>query len=402
MLGPLKNNAAAMTGMTMSEADRREARRLEQVKAREEITTLRTWWLDRMRNSTHALREKAVLFWHGHWATSFQKVNSPFLMWQQNETFRSHALGQFEPFAQAMTRDPAMIRYLDLQASKAECPNENFARELMELFTLGEGHYTEDDIRESARAFTGYGVSQKSGGFNFVKRHHDYGTKRFFGKQGEFSGDEIVSIIVSQPRCPEFLSEKVWAFYAGRKPGNELRDKLARHYRSTGLHTGEYLREIFLSREFYSPEIMRRQIKGPVQWLVQSSNIFEVPLPPARLTQNALSQLGQVLFAPPNVKGWDEGRAWITASTLLLRYNISGELVRGETIKPGVDINKIIPPDLTPDEVCKTVGWRLFQSPMPPALAEKTKDFLEKNGDSKNARRDLLHLLLSTPEFQLT
>lgn len=367
---------------------------------KQETMELRQWWLDRMRETPNPVREKAVLFWHGHWATGIRKVRDPFLMHQQNETLRALALGPFPRLAKEITRDPAMVFYLDLQSSSAKNPNENFAREVMELFTLGEGHYSENDIAEAARAFTGYRINRETGGFRFQARMADGKTKTVLGKTGPHSGDDVIDILAATPRCSEFLAGKLWSFYAGSPPSEPLQKALGAEYRRHGMETGKLLRTIFLSREFHSPEFVRRQIKGPVQWLVQSCKQLEIPLPAARHSQPLLASLGQTLFDPPNVKGWDGGRAWIGSSTLLVRYNAAGQLVRGAGGRRP-DIDKLVPPGRPPGETAEALAWRLFQAPMPPALRDRTLEFLSENGDSPSARRDLLHLLMATPEYQL-
>ncbi|MCX6974708.1 MAG: DUF1800 family protein, partial [Verrucomicrobia bacterium] len=234
---------------------------------REQIDALRFWWLQRMRSTPNPVREKAALFWHGHWATSQMKVKAPYLIWQQNETLRAHALGNFTPFAKEITRDAAMIRYLDLNTSTARSPNENFARELMELFTLGEGNYTEMDIREAARAFAGYRTNSATGKFQLAGKLADTGNKKFFSRSGPLKGDDVVDELTSQPRCAEFIAGKIWNFYAGDTPSPALLAALAGYYRTEKLNTGSLLKKIFLSREFYSDQVVRRQIKSPVQWL---------------------------------------------------------------------------------------------------------------------------------------
>jgi uncharacterized protein (DUF1800 family) len=378
-----------------------ERRKIIKVQARERTQETRIWWIQRMASTPYPAREKCVLFWHGHWATSIQKVNDPFLVLQQNQTLRAHAFGPFAPFAKEMSKDPAMIRYLDLNSSKVGHPNENFARELMELFTLGEGHYSEVDIQEAARAFTGYRINPETGGFLFSRKNHDAGAKKIFGKSGAFDGDATVDLIVSRPQCAEFLSAKIWNFYVGEKPAGPLNQVLASEYRASGMQTGNFLERIFLSREFYSSKYRRRQIKSPVQWLIQSCKNLERPMPNPKMVQNSLEQLGQVLFAPPNVKGWDGGRAWISSSSLLLRYNLADTLVRGGG-DAAPDMEKILPAGTKPPQACDLLAWRLFQAPLNPALREKTLHLLEKNGNSEAARRDIVHLLMSTPEFQLT
>ncbi len=361
-----------------------------------QMAELRSWWLNRMRWSPFPAREKAVLFWHGHWATSAEKVKSPFAMWQQNETLRAHALGGFENMAQEISRDPAMMRYLDLAQSKRDQPNENFARELMELFTLGEGHYQEEDIQEAARAFTGYRINPTNQQFIFVERQHDAGTKSFFGFEGRFSGTDIVGFLVADPQCARFLVRKIWTFYASENPSPELVEALAQSYRRNHMDTRNLLVTIFRSREFYSPGVVRKQIKGPVQWLVQACKELELPLPGD--ASGILRQLGQTPFAPPNVKGWDGGRSWISSATLLLRYNIAGTMVQARELDP----DGILPPALEPAAACRSIGDRLFQFSMNEALRKQFLAFLNDHPPGKSIRRDLIHLMMSTPDYQLT
>jgi len=359
---------------------------------RELMAELRLWWLSRMRWSPFAAREKATLFWHGHWATSIDKVKEPFAMWQQNETLRAFSLGRFEEMARAISRDPAMMRYLDLTQSKAGKPNENFARELMELFTLGEGHYTEADIQQSARAFTGYRINPKSQQFLFAKRQADAGEKSFFGLTGNFSGDDIIGFLAANPQCPRFLANKLWIFYAGNPPSDELLDALAAEYRRSSLDTGSFLRTVFQSREFYAPQVVRHQIKSPIQWLVQLTRQMEIPLP--RDADGLLRNLGQVPFAPPNVKGWDGGRSWISSATLLARYNAAGTILasRPANLHPLLDPQK--------EDACSELIWRLFQSSLPVDLNKKFLAYAAEHGPS--GRRDLVHLMMSTPDYQIT
>jgi uncharacterized protein (DUF1800 family) len=271
----------------------------------------------------------------------------------------------------------------------------------MELFTLGEGHYSEQDVQEAARAFTGYRFNNKDGSFSLAIKQRDMGQKTIFEKTGNFDGDAVIDLIVSRPQCAEFLSAKIWNFYAGQFPPEDLKQVLASEYRASNLQTGDFLKRIFLSREFYSKQYRRHQIKSPVQWLVQTCKTLERPLPEAKASQGYLEQLGQVLFAPPNVKGWDGGRAWISSSTMLLRYNLGGALVRAKGAS-SPDLEKILPDGTPHEQACDLLAWRFFQAAMNATLREQTLRLLEKDGISPASRRDIVHLLISTPEFQLT
>ena len=397
--------------------EKRKLQRARFAGLRAEFRELRAWWLDRMRYTPHPLREKMTLFWHGHFATSSRKVRVAFSMWQQNETLRAHALGDVRELAKQISRDPAMINYLDLRRSKRQKPNENFARELMELFLLGEGVcYTEEDIQESARAFTGYRIDQKTLSFRKVKRQTDEGEKVFMEQRGTFNGDEVIDIITAQNECSEFLAGKLWRFFAASPPAPGLIEDLASHYRASGFETRAILREIFLSEAFYAPAEIRSQIKSPVQWLVQTARVLEAPLPPQPATEEALKQMGQVLFEPPNVKGWPGGRAWITSATFLFRCNLAGYIVSGRPPSlagfrrsiGGVDIplETIAPAALRndPERLCDAVSMRLINMPLEVNEREKLLAFLSAKGSpvDDETLRDFLHLVMSTPEYQVT
>lgn len=379
-----------------TDEEKQAALRMLRKESREQIVNLRSWWLNRMRWGTAPAREKAVLFWHGHWATSVEKVKIPYAIWQQNETFRRLSMGDFEPLAQAVSQDPAMIRYLDLQQSKRGQPNENFAREVMELFTLGEGHYSEQDIREAARAFTGYRIDPSTMQFRFAPWQHDEGMKEFFGFEGAFSGEDIVAMLSANPQCSRFIARKTWTFYAAENPPEPLVGELARQYRASGMIFRQLLGLIFRSREFHAETVMRSQIKGPIQWLVQACKELEIPLPDQM--EGILRDLGQVPFAPPNVKGWDGGKSWISSATLLRRYNMAGNLVKTQTL----DVDAILPGNLAPERAGQIIGQRLFGGSLPEPLRDQFSAFLQTHPNGKAARRDLIHLMMSTPYYQLT
>jgi uncharacterized protein (DUF1800 family) len=310
--------------------DQRKMRmRDEQRAEREAMGGLVHWWVGRMRHSPNPLREKMTLFWHGHFATSVQKVRQAYLMWQQNETLRRDALGNFGTMVKEISRDPAMLIWLDTQQSRRQKPNENFARELMELFTLGIGNYTEEDIREAARAFTAYKIDHTNQTFRFARFQFDGGAKKFFGQTGAFDGDEIIDLILKKPACATLISRKLWEFFAYEDPAPQLIERLAARFRELRYEIKPLMREIFASAEFYSSSAIKTQIKSPVQWMVNTSRLLQTELPGPLILGNALRQLGQLPFAPPNVKGWDGGKSWITTATLLLRYNLANFAVGG-------------------------------------------------------------------------
>jgi uncharacterized protein (DUF1800 family) len=399
------------------EKQKREAQQKIRREQAEQLRLTRAWWLDRMRYTLHPLREKMTLFWHGHFATGVDKVKTPYLMWQQNETFRARALGSFRYLAKEVSRDPAMMRYLDLQQSNREKPNENFARELMELFLLGEGvRYTEKDIKESARAFTGYRIDQQRAAFQFEPKYFDSTAKTFMGRTGPHDGDAIIDIILDQPESSAFIARKLWVYFGAENPSPALVQSLGAQLRGSNYDVKSTLREIFLSEEFYSPKVVRSQIKSPIQWLVQTSRVLEAPLPSRTALEASMSQLGQVLFAPPNVKGWEGGRAWISSSTLLFRYNLAGYIVSGKA--PALDgfrraagsvnipLERIAPPELrsNPEALCDAVSNRLLNARLEEAERKRLVEYLRERGKKIDdaSLRDFLYLMMSTPDFQLT
>jgi uncharacterized protein (DUF1800 family) len=320
-------------------------------------------------------------------------------LWRQNELFRGFAFGDFRQLAKEIPRDPAMMRYLDIANSSKSKPNENFARELMELFLLGEGNYSEEDIRESARAFTGYRIDPMSQEVRFQGQRADTGTKTFFGKTGAFTSDDIVEILVNQPQCARFITGKLWNFFAGSPPTEKTQAALAETFRSSGFQTAAVLKAMFLSPEFYSKEVMKSQIKSPVDWMVGSSKRLESPLTGSRAEQNALRDLGQSLFEPPNVKGWEGGRTWVSASTFILRCNLAGTL-----LVPPVDLKNAFPTETRkdPETLCDAACLRLLGGAAPDR--ETFLAFLKtKESPASDATvSDLLRLMMNSPEFQLT
>ena len=398
----------------------------------EEIVDLRRWWLDRMLHGPAPLLEKMTLFWHGHFATSIQKVRDAYWMWLQNDTLRRNAFGNFGVLVKKISRDPAMMIYLDLQQSRQEHPNENWARELMELFTVGIGNYSEQDIRESARTFTGYRIDMTTQQFRFPPFQQDHGTKTFMGKVGNLNGDDIIDILVSKPACAQFVGRKLWRFFVEDDPRPETVNAIAERLRAHNFEIRPVLREIFTSAEFYSDSVIGSQIKSPVQYIVQTSKLLDAPGPAPIAAQNAMRQMGQILFAPPNVKGWDGGKEWISTSTLLFRYNFANYLINGDAILPPnfqqrrqgadvgfggaarlaeqirrdpVEIGKLVPANIRdkPCEVVDLLSKRFFETRPAEKEIDTFAKYLEARGpDLTDATlRELAHLMMSTPQFQL-
>ncbi|MCB1097269.1 MAG: DUF1800 domain-containing protein [Verrucomicrobiae bacterium] len=418
------------------EMARREAQRNQRLQQRRMTQESIELWLSRMLSSQAQTREKMTLFWHGHFATSIQKVKSPLLIHQQNALFRSQALGNFKSLTHAICEDPAMMLYLDTDKNVKGRPNENFARELLELFTLGEGSgYTETDIAEAARAFTGYQLNRIVGRPTFVPRKHDRGEKTFMGKSGPFKQDDIVDIVFETPRCAEFMVAKLWEFFVYEEPADEIVKTLAKQFRDSGYEVKPLLQTIFLSNEFNSAKAMRTQIKSPVQFIVQMARELELPKVPPRIAENAMQQLGQVLYNPPNVAGWEGGRSWINTNTLLSRYNIAGFLLKGDKDGGGkaknrdkgkgnkmrerlkdrvvarmrkslIPFDRLAPLELRDDRAALIAALteRFFHADLPDKDLAKFRDYAK----SKESKRftdeevgELIHLMMSTPQYQL-
>jgi uncharacterized protein (DUF1800 family) len=286
-------------------------------------------WLDRMADlESSALLERLTLFWHDHFA-----CRSVFghLAIQQLAALRTHALGSFRDLCLAIARDPAMIRYLNNQQNKKDSPNENFARELLELFTIGPGYYTEQDIKEAARAFTGWSSTYK-GKFRFRAAQHDYGDKTFMGQTDRFNGEDIINIVLDDPAAARFLVRKFWNYYVSAPPDEQRINELSRAYYESNYNTEQLLRSIFVADWFYTPEVQAGQIKSPVVLAVNLRRQLNIRFDQPQAQLRLLRALGQNLFDPPNVAGWPGGRAWIDNATLMLRLSLGAGLLSKKEI----------------------------------------------------------------------
>jgi uncharacterized protein (DUF1800 family) len=301
---------------------------------REQVDRLKSWWLDQMRATSRPLQEKMTLFWHGHFATSAEKVREPDYNYGLNQIFRTHATGNFRDLVFEVGKSPAMLIYLDNRNNRKGEPNENWARELMELFTMGIGNYTEEDIKEAARAFSGYTLVK--GEFRFVAARHDFGDKTFLGISGPLDGADVINRLFEQPAVATHIATKLWEFFVYENPDKALIEELGAVFRDGDYELKPLLRTIFLSQEFYSARAVAGLIKSPAQFLVSLQEQLGLEAPRRSLLTLASRGLGQDLFYPPNVKGWDGNRAWINTNTLLTRYNIPAYLVTGKrpTLSP--------------------------------------------------------------------
>ena len=295
-----------------------------------ETQRLALWWAERMLVTRRPLEEKLTLFWHGHFATGNTKVRDTRMMLRQNEMLRANAAGSFRDLLAGILTDPAMLVYLDNGENRKGHPNENFGRELLELFTMGVGNYTEQDIREASRAFTGWTNDVLE--FRFDPATHDDGEKTFLGRTGAFNGDDIIDIILDTPVTADYISAKLYRFFVREDLDESTRVALGATFRDAGYELKPLLRRVFLSRDFYSPASYATQVKSPVHLVVSTYRklgLTSLPTIPdfGRLT----ARLGQTLFNPPNVAGWAGGRTWITPASLLERGNLFRDVLLPDT-----------------------------------------------------------------------
>lgn len=313
----------------LGEEERRELQQKWQRAEREAVQRLKGWWLQRMRTTPRPLEEKMALLWHGHFATSAQKVKSSQHNYELYEVFRTHGTGNFKTLVTEVGQSRCMLRYLDNDRSTRQKPNENWARELMELFTLGQGQYTEEDIKESARAFTGW--SSDGLDFRFNLGNHDTGEKTFLGRTGTFDGWDIIDILHEQEALGDFICGKIWKYFAAEEIDREVVTAMAGTFRAGQYELKPVLRELFLSQAFYQEHVVGRQVKSPAQLVVELTHDLGLDTVPPNALAQATASLGQDILQPPNVKGWDGNRAWINANTLLLRYNLPTYLAQAAT-----------------------------------------------------------------------
>lgn len=313
----------AMTEEQRRAADQRR-RRLE----RRHFEEVRLWWIDRMLNSPRPFEERMTLFWHGLLTSGMREVRNPVFMAEQNEFLRRNALGTFRDLLVGISRDRAMLVYLDGNRNRKEQPNENYARELFELFALGEGNYTERDVREAARAFTGWGFDES--GFVFRIRSHDAGPKRVLGRSGRLDGTDVIDAILEHPASSRHLSRKLLSGFCREQPERQLVEALAATIRRERFRLRPVMTTLLKSQAFHHEKSRATLVKSPVDIVVGTARTLGVSVEDPLAAQQAMSAMGQTLMQPPSVKGWDGGLAWINAATLFNRYNVVGRLIHGD------------------------------------------------------------------------
>ena len=292
----------------------------------QEKMTLKQWWMQHLLTTASPLAERMVMFWHNHFTTSINKVNQPNLILQQHQLLRQHALGNFKTLLHAIAHDPAMLIYLDGGMNYKEQPNENFARELLELFTLGAGHYRESDIKAIAKAFTGWTVDRNNNRFVFEAQHHDASGATFLG-QTVNDGDQALDVILAHPRTAEYIAEKCWHAFINTDQADPAEiSRWATNFRASGYEIKALLESVLLSDAFWATQNRDKLSKSPLDLIVGLFRSQSLPQVPTIELVKWSEKLGQNLFVPPNPKGWAGGAAWITPQSLLDRYSLLSKL----------------------------------------------------------------------------
>lgn len=404
-----------MVGKT--EETKQELRREFQRATAEALQNTVAWWMKRMAFGPYPMQEKLTLFWHGHFTTSAKDERSATGMWNQNELLRRFAAGNYKQFVHLVSKDPAMLDYLNNQQNRKQHPNENYAREVMELFTLGIGTYTETDVKQGARAFTGW----EHDGDEFVFRpyFHDYGVKYYLGQSGNFNGDDVIDIIFQQPSCPTFIAGELMNWFVTPNADPEIAKSLGQILKNNNWELRPMLRTMLTSKLFYQPDSVGVQIKCPIQLVVGTTRQLQVEIPKLRGIGGALNQMGQVPFYPPNVKGWPGGNMWISTSTLFVRYNTAVYLAGGASLPefrrskgggrsllrsggggPEVDFDPAAP-DAPPEKVVDHWLACLIGRPVGDDKRQVLIDAMNDAGDNTQGVKKIVQLIVSMPEYQL-
>ncbi|OXM86706.1 DUF1800 domain-containing protein [Paenibacillus rigui] len=366
------------------------------------IVDQQTYWLYRMTLTTSPLIEKMTLFWHGHFATSYQKVREIPLLLRQNELFRKYALGNFHELVLEVGKDPAMMLYLDSNNNRKGKPNENYAREVMELFTLGIGHYTEQDIKEAARAFTGWNYDKKQDGLKFNPKQHDAGSKTILGETGNFDATSVIDVLFKQDALPRFMAQKLLRFFAVNEPSEAWVGQVASDFAQSA-SVGEVLAKLFNSDAFYAPEVQGSLIKTPVEYVAGMLKAFQIPL--SKGFAQASRKMGQELYLPPDVAGWRGGTTWLMTASLLARYQFA------ESVAKRINISLLSSKEYSLDSSASSSDWvDLFAKHAGVwYLGDQSKQVLAKYAEDTfvyvktktTGMKGLLHLIMVSPEAQM-
>ena len=410
----LRPEAESQQFRQISDALRRAAGagRFGFVAAPADARAARVWWLHRMVYGPDPLGEKLTLFWHNHFATGLHGVYNLKLMLDQNELFRQRARGKFGDLLRAVESDRAMLVWLDGGSNQKDHPNENFARELLELFTLGVGNYTESDVREAARGLTGRrakrnSILQKTDEFIYEEKLADTTEKTFLGQTGPWRREDILRIVLGQPATAERLCRRLYRWFISETtdPGDELLEPLAAELRASNYSIEHIVGIILRSRHFFSPTAYRQRVKSPVEFCVGAIRQLQPRRTPAliRLADVSCERQGQILFDPPSVKGWDGGQAWLNSNTGLVRLHWTAELLSGN---PRADLPLYDPRHwieqhgIEPANAVETFSQLLLQNDVNAATLSRARKQAAEG--SKRSTSAALQVLLQTPEYQLS
>jgi uncharacterized protein (DUF1800 family) len=357
------------------------------------VADLQRAWLGLMVKTDRPLREKMVLFWHGLLTSGAPKVREHAWLWRQNDLFRRHALGNYGQLLLEVGRDPAMLRWLDGDQSRKRHPNENYARELIELFSMGIGNYGEDDVKEAARAFTGWTVDKTTGQVALRPAQFDAGTKTVLGKTGPFDDAAVVQVILGQAATPRFVARKLLAFFHLDAPEPDFVERIGGVLESSGYELKPALRALFLAPEFGSDAVQRAKVKSPTEFAVGVLRHLRLDGPPNGIG-GAMQQMGQELFAPPNVAGWPGGsRGWVSTSMLLARFN-AARAALGRA-------NLSLLTGGTPDDARDRLIEHFLEGDATTRLRGVVRDWLAAHGTAAAGVRGAAHLVLSSPTYQM-
>lgn len=372
------------------------------------LRVLQLWWLNRMLATPAPLQEKMALYFHGHFTTAgVQKGVSPAMVYNQNALFRSYALGNLRELTRNVSKDPAMVVYLDGATNLKAHPNENYARELMELFTLGVDNYTEEDVRNSARAWTGWRYSRFTEEAVFNPAFHDDGVKTFLGQTGNFTGDDIVNIIFAQPQCARFFANSLLSAFVYDAPEPQLVDAVAGLLRRHDYELQPVMSALLRSKVFYSDRAYRALVKSPVEFVVGTYRSLGVAQMEAGVLP-ALRQMGQELFHPPNVAGWPGGENWLTSDTMIARQNFLKRSVNSQTLAQSTWL-RVMPMQVR--TVASSLVGSILQGDAAPAAVIELNGYLAGTGTSALAALSpenydervsgAAYLTLAMPAYQL-
>jgi uncharacterized protein (DUF1800 family) len=367
-----------------------------------EAKSLSIWWLHRMLHHPQQLVEKMTLFWHGHFATGAEKVLDPGLMLDQNKLLRKHAIGDFRAMIHGIAKDPAMLIYLDSVTNRKAHPNENFARELMELFCIGEGNYTEADVQQLARCFTGWEVRRLQ--FRFNRFQHDTEKKTLLGTENLESGEEAIDVVLKHDATPKFIIKKLFKFFIADEPApsDALIQPLVEQFRKDQLQIAPVLRRMLGSNLMFSDHCRNRRIRSPIEWMLGWLKSLEVSGNMQTLAEG-LTEMGQSLYFPPNVKGWDGGRAWINSSTLVARANAVHRMIHDgntrydkKSLLEYAKAAQIDKPERWLDHLIETNLTTAITQPQREALLESVKNY-----SSEQALKEIVCRIATWPQTHL-